>query len=558
VPPALPPDGPFAPEPRPTHVEAAPEHASSSAPAAAPRPRLLDAVSVFRYVTVDNAPNYRALLEVFVEAKERYLIELRPADVRDGLDRSGLVFERASELEPERHLDQHLDQLAEWGNLQRAHDTAAVARVEDFYRRRFLYRLTPAGEAAHRAVREVEAAVGRSGALQTSMLVEVREALAAVTAAAGASDGAALVRALHRLHAAFESLTAEANLFLGELDRHAAAERVDEERFLAYKHALLAYLGRFVEDLRRLRPEIGDGLREAETLGPERFLPVAAAAANLPPPAPGDRAGEDPRSRWVNDQRARWEGIRAWFSEAAPGGPRVERLHAAARAAVVKLTRSLERLVERRARPVDRAADFRTLARWFAACASDDEAHALWSTAFGLHPARHFTLEEDDPERVRPEASWWDAEPVDVPVRLRTHGAISRAGRPPPALDFGDGRAWLAAVRRRERAAVDAALARFAGRGPLRLSALGALDGDELAELLALLDEALVAPRDEDGARRARTADGRLEIALSPPPRGEWVTIATPAGRLRCLDYGLEVSPAAGAGRVRAAGEGTP
>jgi len=46
----------------------------------APTPRLLDQVPVFRYVTAENAPNYRAILEVFVEAKEHYVIELRPAD----------------------------------------------------------------------------------------------------------------------------------------------------------------------------------------------------------------------------------------------------------------------------------------------------------------------------------------------------------------------------------------------------------------------------------------------------------------------------------------------
>ncbi len=122
-------------------------------------------------------------------------------------------------------------------------------------------------------------------------------------------------------------------------------------------------------------------------------------------------------------------------------------------------------------------------------------------------------------------------------------------------LDFADGRAWLAAVRRRERAEVEAALARFAGRGPFRLSALGRLETGELQQLLALIDEAFVAPRDEEGVRRARTADGRLEIALRLPASPAWVTLETPAGRLRCLDYALEVAPAAAPAR-HAAGKG--
>ncbi len=115
------------------------------------------------------------------------------------------------------------------------------------------------------------------------------------------------------------------------------------------------------------------------------------------------------------------------------------------------------------------------------------------------------------------------------------------------ALDFSDGRAWLAARRRRERAQVEAALSRFAGRGPQRLSQVAALDAAEFDLLLALLDEALCAPRDADGARRTRTSDGRLDLALRAPALGEdrpWVTLSTPAGRLRCLDYAVEVAPA--------------
>lgn len=512
------------------------------APAARP-PRLLDQVSAFVYVTAENAPNYRALLEVFVEAKEHYLIELAPSDVRERLESSGFAHTLAT---PEE-LDRHLDQLDAWGNLQRSHDTAAVARVEDFYRRRYRYRLTAVGEAAHRAVGEVEATVGRSGALQTSMLLEIDGALDLLVAAARAGDAPGLVRALHRLRTAFDSLTEEANLFLGELDRQVEAERIDEERFLAHKHALLAYLGRFVDDLRRLRPAIAERVAEADALGPAAWLALAAGAAELPPAL----SGADPAAAWLADQRERWSGVASWFLASPAGAPRVERLHAAAVGAVVRLGRSLERLNERRVRAADRAADFRTLARWFAACPDDAAAHALWAAAFGLYPARHLQLADDDPERTRPEVSWWDAPPVDVPVRLRTRGAVWRAGRPPPALDFSDGRAWMAARRRRERAQVEAALARFSGRGGLHLSDLAALSSEEFDQLLALLDEALSARRAGDGARRARTADGRLEVVLRGPAGDRpWVSIETPSGRLRCPDYAIEVAPVAAGASV--------
>jgi hypothetical protein len=87
----------------------------------------------------------------------------------------------------------------------------------------------------------------------------------------------------------------------------------------------------------------------------------------------------------------------------------------------------------------------------------------------------------------------------------------------------------MAALRRRERAQVEAAMTRFAGRGPVLLSSLAELDAAEFEQLLALLDEALAAPRAEDGSRQARTVDGALEVVLVPPA-GErsWVSLAPP------------------------------
>jgi uncharacterized protein (TIGR02677 family) len=192
---------------------------------------------------------------------------------------------------------------------------------------------------------------------------------------------------------------------------------------------------------------------------------------------------------------------------------------------------------------VDRAADFRTLARWLAACESERDAHRLWQSASGLYAARHFYLAEDDAELAAPSTSWWHAAPVEVPVRLRTRGQISNAGRAAPAADHTQSKQWIAQHRRRERAQIDAAIRRFAGRGTLRLSDVAELDTAEFDLLLALLDEALGTRRREDGARTTRTRDGRLLVTLYPPgERDARVTLSTPRGRLRCMDYRIEVS----------------
>jgi uncharacterized protein (TIGR02677 family) len=509
--------------------------------------RLLDQVAVFHYVTAPNAPTYRAIMQIFYEAKQHYVIELRPAEVLEQLQRSTYHVELADE----DTMDRALDQLVGWGNLLRTHDTAAVSHIEDFYRRRHLYYLTTVGEAAHRAVLEVEATLGKTGALQTTMLVKIRDTLRSLAAqlAAPAAEPVGLVTLLHDLHAAFDTLTQEANRFIGELGRH-SGERVDEERFAMYKRAVLAYIGRFVSELRRLAAEIAMYVQASDAAGMAEAIAGAATAAELPPVLDG----HDPVASWIAEQCARWDGVRTWFvgSRRHPE-PTVERLANVAVNAVVGLTRALARLNDRRTRPVDRAADYRTMARWFAGCDSDEDAHRLWQAATGLYAGRHFHIPEEDMDLSGRNASWWDATPVAVPIRLRTHGATSSAGRPSPALDYSADKQWIAQMRRREREQLAAAMRRFAGCGRLDFRAIESLDAAEFDLLLSLLDQALGAPRGANGSRRARTADGRLIVVLQPPATDDAsvVTLDTPRGRLRCRNYRIEVTDAFPAAALR-------
>ena len=499
----------------------------------------LDDVPTFHYATAPNAHAYRAIMQVFYEAKQRYTIELRVGEVVEAIRLSSNDVKVADEQE----LEPLLAQLVRWGNLARTHDTAAVARIDDFYRKRHVFHLTTLGEAAHRAILEFEANVGKSGSLQTSMLVKIRETLESLTkiSSATSSEPGRVVTLLHDLHSAFDTLTREANRFIGDLNRHTDAGRAEKDCFILHKQAILGYISRFVEQLRLLGAEVTASVEAVSSSGIDSIIAVAATSAELPP-ATDDM---DPIAAWVDEQRARWKGVYSWFvRNPADGRPTVERLASITVGAVVGLTRTLGRINDRRSRPVDPAADFRTLARWFAACEDDDDAHSLWQGAFGLYSTRHFHLEEEDAELTRADTSWWDAEPVTVPVRLRVHGNVSKAGRPSQASDHSQEKQRIAELRTRERAQLEFAMERFAGQEDLRLSDVVSLDGAQFDLLLSLLDEALSNSRGPDGTRRAKTADGRLLVVLRQPdePNSAPVSISTPRGRLTCLDYRITVS----------------
>lgn len=502
------------------------------------RRQLLNQVQIFNFVTAREAPTYRAILAVFKQARERYRVQLRPAEVLAGLK----VGEWFYELGGPEVLDQRLDQLVEWGALDSAHDRDAVERIDDFYRRRLVYRLTTEGEAAHEATLRVEQVTGQSGALQSGMLERVRLALKRFAADADHPPATEVWSALTDLEAAFSSLTEQASRFIAELDRFVASSSLEDDLFLRHKEALLAYISGFIERLRLLSGEIVKQLQGFDAERRDgRFL-LAVQAAELPPPL---RADDDPQQRWLQERRQRWEGIERWFLPLSDTRSMVERLAEVAQRNVLALMRALRRMEERRRRPTDPGADFRRLAQWFAECKSDEEAHTLYLSAFGLSEARHFHLAEEDAELVRFDTSWWTAPPVEVPLYLRSQKRPTRtAGRASRARDHSRHRLALAAQVQAAQRARDASIHRIRRAEATHLSALGPLQSGDLEVLLELLSDALTGQRAKSGQYRATTRDGRWEVTLQPSPNGTLTTVHTPDGHMRCEDYLLQVQVA--------------
>ncbi|MFI0908952.1 DUF2397 family protein [Streptomyces abikoensis] len=118
----------------------------------------------FAHLTAPGSALYRRTMQTFLTAKERFAVHLRPEDVHAALP----AGERPAELDA---VVNALDSLVKWGNLRADPDTARVTAVEDFYRKRFVYQLTQAGEAAEEALSAYDEALGRRKAWASAGLL---------------------------------------------------------------------------------------------------------------------------------------------------------------------------------------------------------------------------------------------------------------------------------------------------------------------------------------------------------------------------------------------------
>ncbi|MET8211373.1 TIGR02677 family protein [Streptomyces sp. NPDC005373] len=494
----------------------------------------------FTHLTVPNSDLYRLVMGTFLAAKERFAVHLRPEDVHAALP----MGHRPVGVDS---VAKALDSLVEWGNLRADPDTARVTAVEDFYRKRFIYQLTRAGEAAEEALAGYDEALGRRGALQAVALHDIVTQLRAllVIAAEEEPDAAKAHLVLSSLTGRFEALAENARAFMGSLQRTIDLHGVEVEAFLAYKDQLIRYLERFIQDLITLGGRIALLIGELEGQGRVTTLLGLVAAREAADAAPDETESAEARAyvRWL----ARWSGLAAWFVSGGDRESQARLLRGRALGAIPQLLAVVRQLNERRAGRSDRSADFRTLARWFAEAPDDAARHRLWRTAFGLHPARHLTVDADAlAERaarpVPPSTPWAEAEPLRISPQLRRTGSYERRGKPRKVQDRSEDRRLLADIADQQTAEITAARGRLETHGVTRLSGLGELDPLAFGLFLQLLGDALATWRPGITSTIATSNDGSMEIRLSALADGTAAEVHTPGGVFRGPDHRIEIT----------------
>jgi uncharacterized protein (TIGR02677 family) len=496
-------------------------------------------LKVFEYVTAEKAPLYRAVMHVFMDSKERFALHLRPLDVL-----AGIVAISFGEPLDVQAVEASLNQLCEWGNLESHPDTADVATVEDFLRRRYLFQITVRGEAAERAIAAYEESILQPGELQTAALADIRSLLEELAryAESGETDEPKSALALRTLCSSFEELTRRAQIFMSGLQRRMDLQRIEFDEFILYKERLIDYLQRFIGELVIATDEIASGLNRIEAAGVDRLLTGAArrevadllnaTAENLDASA----------LRWRN----RWQGLRSWFIGNGSHPSHAETLRARALSAIPVLLTAVANINDRRVTRIDRANDLRTLARWFAEAETEAEAHGLWRAAFGLHASRHLmtndeTLDLLDAAGVHPGTSWFEAPPMKISIRLRATGFHARKGPSHAVIDRTREKDLLAQFAAEESAQIERARRVLAQGRRVLLSEIGSLNSGEFDLFLEILGEALAMKSRPQDLVEIISSDGTLRITLEPALCPGIAVIRTPSGHFSGPDHFITI-----------------
>jgi uncharacterized protein (TIGR02677 family) len=467
--------------------------------------RVSDRLSLYRYATADeHAVTYIALMRLFTSS---LLVDLSAAEAAHALRDAGIDL--SADVVQAR-----CEQLERWGNVVRSVRDARVTTVSEYRWSRSRFQVSKLGGRVHRQVEDVLRAgegareVAREllgGAVAT--LDRILARLDDHVATGAPMDADALAGDVTSVFTNHQLFTDSVRDFYAYLNHVLARYDLAGAEYAQFKTLLLEYVDLITADVARHAPALTTRLLAVM----DCLDPLLETLASLPALTGPDGT---PAERSPGRDRQDWEALTAWYgAESGRSGP--DMLRGAADRALGQLITNARRILATAGTGVSRHSDFIRLARWFEA-ADADTAHRIFDAAFGAYPARHVFLGPDhDLDHTVVTTSWWDADPVDVPLSLRERGDRTPRGRNAPVPDPGLEREQLLAEAEEEERARRAAGAELLAAARLN----GAVVSPAARDLvLALLGDLLAANQDLRQTCERTEPDLGLALRVTPGP----------------------------------------
>ncbi|SEG85253.1 TIGR02677 family protein [Actinacidiphila yanglinensis] len=425
---------------------------------------------LYRYATAEHALEYLLVMDLFTQS---LLTDLSAAEVSERATDAGRAL--SVETAEERCL-----KLVRWGNLVSTTRDPRVPTVAALQRARNRFQASRLGVKVHHQVQDLLTAADGAREVARELLgsmVQLLDRIIGHASGSGETEPDALAADVTTVFSHHQIFTESVRDFYAYLSSVLSRYDLAGEEYSTFKTLLLEYVDLISSDVSRHAPAVADRLVRLRPLLPA-VLKVLAALPGLVS-ADGSPVQQSP-GRQLRD----WQELTDWYSgQDGASGP--AHLRAAAEQALSQLISNAKRMLATEGTGVPRRDDLLHLAALFQA-AQAEEADRAFCAAFGAYPARHLSggPEEPDP-RVATSASWWETDPVDVPVSLRERGDRAARGRTSRVPAAGMAEAQLRAQAAAELAARQACAAELAAVGEVNGSRLSPGAREMLLDLIS-------------------------------------------------------------------------
>ena len=359
------------------------------------------------YLVVENVDRYRLIMRyLYKRHRQMQGATYRPEVLEMMREDYSLDY---SELE----VDQDLENLVKWGNLQKQQEMVRARSIEEYRNRNFRYQITEAGVLVEEMAYQLEHTkhVGR-GSLSEKGFRKLLELLQALIGEQ--SDPVELWR---QIREEFRKIGEDTANYIGYITSPEVDSRMKTEQFLVYKDRFVSYLRDFISSVQSLTYEFQGIIKKLKIMDKEELIIGLYQKEQAIPTFDGISLAE------VSEQvLGEFEALQNWFIGTTNRPSEYANLMTQTNQMITKITGLIYYYGQEIHQYQSRKKDYLQLAKWFAKAESLPEAQKMYAGIFGVSHSRHYFVSEGSDATNTRENSW-ELAPGKLHLSKRGRGA---------------------------------------------------------------------------------------------------------------------------------------
>ena len=351
----------------------------------------MDKILQANYLTVGNVERYRTIMRYFYKRHR----QMQGASYRPELIQ--MMQENFSLEYGEIEMDQDLESLVIWGNLQKQQEFFQIRSIEEYRNKNFRYQITEEGvlveEMVYQLLNQKHAA---RGALDEEVFRELLELLQVFIDSNGVN-----CTVWPSIREAFRKVGADTANYIGYITSPEVDSRMKTEAFLVYKDRFVNYLRNFISHVQSLSYNFQSLVMALEKIDKTPLVEWLYQKELEIQTFDGMNQAE------VAEQVAgEFLALKNWFAGSSERPSEYDNLMYQTDQMIAKITGLIYYYGQEVHQYQSRKKDYLQLAKWFGQTNQLEQAKKMYAGIFGLDHTRHFFVSEASQATNNRSESW--------------------------------------------------------------------------------------------------------------------------------------------------------
>lgn len=372
----------------------------------------MEKIIATNYLTVDNVARYRKIMRFFyVRHRQMQGTLYRPEILQ-------MMQDEFSTEYSESEVDQDLESLVEWGNLQRQQEFIRPKSIEEYRNKNFRYQISEEGilveEMVYQLTHQKKTAQGALDEKGFFNLLRLLEELV---------DEKEITRnpteVWEEIRTEFLKIQGDTSNYIGYITSPEVDSRMKTEQFLVYKDRFVNYLRDFISTVQQLYYPLVSKINQLDKVDFDQIaqdLYEKELEKTL-----FDEIKLEDTIEQLNGER---QAFIRWFIGSEERESEYSSLMAQTEQMIAKITGLIYYFGQEVKQYRSRKKDYLKIAKWFSQADSLDEVKKMYGAIFGLEHSRHFHVPSSSTATHSKEISW-ELAPGIIFLNKRGRGAIA-------------------------------------------------------------------------------------------------------------------------------------